>query len=69
MRKENTAEEYVGVRVKLVKVTKGLFGVFGHKDETIGAITVIPDTPKVAERLYKKIKAMCLEYGVEFKVE
>ena len=66
MRKENTSEEYVGVRVKLVRVKKGLLG---YKDEVYGAITVIPDTPKNAEHLYKKIKSMCLEYGVEFKVE
>lgn len=61
---ENTAKEYVCVRVQIVKVKKGLFR---HYDEILGFTTVIPDTPKQSERIFREIQRMFKKYGVEIK--
>jgi len=58
---ENTDKEYVCVRVQVVKVKKGLFG---YKDQILGFSTVIPNTVKESEILFKKIQRMFKKYGV-----
>lgn len=59
---ENTDKEYVCVRVQVVKVKKGFFG---YKDQILGFSTVIPNTVKESEILFKKIQRMFKKYGVE----
>ena len=61
---ENTEKEYVCVRVQIVKVKKGIFRLY---DEVLGYTTVIPDTPKQAERIFKEIQRGFKKYGVEIK--
>ncbi|GAH33783.1 unnamed protein product [marine sediment metagenome] len=66
MKNENTSKEYVCVRVQIVRVRKRLFGL---KDEVLGFTTVIPNTPKQAERIFKEIQKGFRKYGVEMKIE
>ncbi len=61
---ENTANEYVCVRVQIVKVKKGLFGL---NDKVLGFTVVIPDTPKIAEKIFKEIQNRFKQYGVEVR--
>jgi len=59
---ENTPLEYICVRVQIVKVKKRFLG---YKDEVLAFTTVIPNTVKESEILFKKIQRMCKKYGVD----
>jgi len=62
---ENTSQEYVAVRMQVVRVKKRFLG---YKDTILGSTTVIPDTVEQAIHLGKKIKKLMSQYGLEFEV-
>ncbi len=66
MMNENTPDEYICVRVQIVKVKKSLFG---HRDKILGFITVIPDTEKEAIEIFKETQRRFKKYGVVIKID
>ena len=62
---ENSAKEYVCVRVQIVRVKKGLIG---HRDKILGFTTVIPNTEKEAIRIFKETQRRFSKYGVSLNV-
>ena len=63
---ENTSDEYVCVRVQIVRVKKGWFGL---KDTVLGFTTVIPNTPKLAEKIFRETQTRLRKYGVTIDLE
>ena len=57
----NDAKEFVCVRVQIVRVKKRFIG---YSDKTLGYITLIPNTEKKAEEIFKKIQRMFKKEGV-----
>ena len=63
---EQTPREYLVVRMQLIHVKKGIFGL---KDEQLTAHTAIPNTPKEAVDLANKIAVLMGKVGVSFPIE
>jgi len=63
---KQTPTNYLVVRVELVHVMKGWFGL---KDRQLTAISVVPNTPSQAVELTNRIGKLTEKYGKSIPIE
>lgn len=64
--KQRIGQDYLAVRVQLVHVKKGMFGL---RDKELSFSVVIPDTPELALQLFEEIAEKNSKYGKAFQLD